>query len=283
MAASRYFEAMESETPDFLARIWLDAEYAGEHAFEGRDMSKVNLEVPMAKLLGSKVESLTLQKDGPGKLYYRLGLRYAPADFEMEAVERGFSVSRRYEALADPGAEEPDPEAVVQLEDGSWRIRAGTSVRVTLTLVAQHRANFVVVDDPFPAGFEGQNPRFVTSVDPASVSSVDYGYGGLDPYHGYGGYGRGYGYGGWWYPWFHFDHTQMRDDRMLLFADQLPAGVYTYSYTARATNLGTFVLPPVHRRSDVRARALRSWVLDPRRDRRAQLNLETRTRPRRSR
>lgn len=38
----------------------------------------------------------------------------------------------------------------------------------------------------------------------------------------------------------------MRDDRMLLFADWLAAGVYTYSYTARATNLGTFVLPPVH-------------------------------------
>jgi uncharacterized protein YfaS (alpha-2-macroglobulin family) len=32
---------------------------------------------------------------------------------------------------------------------------------------------------------------------------------------------------------------------MLLFSDSMPAGVYTYSYTARATNLGTFVLPPV--------------------------------------
>ena len=29
-------------------------------------------------------------------------------------------------------------------------------------------------------------------------------------------------------------------------ADWLPAGVYTYSYTARATNLGTFQLPPIH-------------------------------------
>jgi uncharacterized protein YfaS (alpha-2-macroglobulin family) len=37
----------------------------------------------------------------------------------------------------------------------------------------------------------------------------------------------------------------MRDDRMLLFSDSMPAGVYTYSYTARATNIGTFVLPPV--------------------------------------
>ena len=33
---------------------------------------------------------------------------------------------------------------------------------------------------------------------------------------------------------------------MLLFANHLPAGVYTYSYTARATTLGEFQLPPVH-------------------------------------
>jgi uncharacterized protein YfaS (alpha-2-macroglobulin family) len=32
---------------------------------------------------------------------------------------------------------------------------------------------------------------------------------------------------------------------MLLFADQLAAGVYTYSYTARATTIGDFLLPPV--------------------------------------
>jgi len=50
---------------------------------------------------------------------------------------------------------------------------------------------------------------------------------------------------GWWWPWWSFSHTDMRDDRMLLFADSMPAGVYTYSYTARATNFGTFVLPPV--------------------------------------
>ena len=32
---------------------------------------------------------------------------------------------------------------------------------------------------------------------------------------------------------------------MLLFADHLPAGIYTYSYTARATTIGEFNLPPV--------------------------------------
>jgi uncharacterized protein YfaS (alpha-2-macroglobulin family) len=254
MAASRYYEVMESETPDFKAQIWIDDLYAGEHAFAGRDMTKVNQQVPMAKLLQESVESVTLAKDGPGKLYYRLGLRYAPADFRMTPVDRGFTVSRRYEALPEAGSEKPDPEAVVRNPDGTWQVKAGTNVKVTITLVMDDRASFVVVDDPLPAGFEGQNPRFLTSVAATDQGSLDYGYGlgggygrgGYDyGYGGYGGYG-GHGWGGWWYPWFNFDHKQMRDDRMLLFADWLPAGVYTYSYTARATNIGTFVLPPVH-------------------------------------
>jgi len=256
MAAARYYEVVESETPDFKARIWLDATYAGEHEFKGRDMTMINQHVPMAALLGAapgktgplgKVESLTLAKDGPGKLYYRLGLRYAPADFDMKPVDRGFTVSRRYEALPREGESEADPDAVQQLEDGSWVIEAGTNVLVSLTLTSQDRASYVVVDDALPAGFEGQNPRFSTSVGVRDVSTVDYGYGG----YRYGTPQRsGFHFAasgfGWWFPAYTFDHKQMRDDRMLLFADWLPAGVYTYSYTARATNIGTFVLPPVH-------------------------------------
>jgi uncharacterized protein YfaS (alpha-2-macroglobulin family) len=36
----------------------------------------------------------------------------------------------------------------------------------------------------------------------------------------------------------------MRDDRVVLFADRLPAGVYEYTYLARATTYGSFVVAP---------------------------------------
>jgi alpha-2-macroglobulin len=249
IAASRYYAIMESETPDFTAKIWLDDLFAGEQAFVGRDMSKVNQQIPMEALLEQKVEHITLAKQGPGKLYYRLGLRYAPADFKMQPVDRGYTVSRRYEALTSQGEDQPDPDAVKQLSDGSWEVKAGTNVKVTITLVAQDRSSYVVVDDALPAGFEGQNPRFLTSVAASGGATVDYGFG-SGRSRGRGGYDYDFGYSrvsyGWWFPWFSFSHTQMRDDRMLLFADWLPAGVYTYSYTARATNIGTFILPPVH-------------------------------------
>src|SRR5690606_36543737 len=119
-----------------------------------RDMAKVNMAVPMAALLGqapapfdtgNSVEQVTVAKDGPGKLYYRLGLRYAPADFRMDPVDRGYTVSRRYEALAEAGQDAPDPEALVQGEDGNYTVKAGTNVKVTITVVAQDRSNYVVV------------------------------------------------------------------------------------------------------------------------------------------
>jgi hypothetical protein len=236
VAASRYYETVEGQEPDFVARIWLGDAFAGERAFSGRSMATVSQLLPMSELVGRKAGEITLAKDGPGKLYWRLGLRYAPASLHVPARERGFTAYRQYRALAGPDGVR-DPTAVVQGEDGTWRIRAGSQVEVTLTLVVQDRADYVVVDDPFPAGFEGQNPRFVTS-----VGAIDRQGGGEHPYPFHGPDAAR----GWWWPWWSFDHTQMRDDRMLLFADHLPAGVYTYSYTARATTIGEFVLPPTH-------------------------------------
>jgi uncharacterized protein YfaS (alpha-2-macroglobulin family) len=230
LAASRYYETVEKDEPDFLAKIWIDDDFGGELPFKGRSMAKVQQTIPMAKLAGADERKLTVAKEGPGKLYYRLGLKYAPEDLKLKAEDQGFLVYRTYEEIPT-GKDEPDPEAVKRLEDGSWQIKAGTNIKVTINLVVRDRANYVVVDDALPAGFEGQNPRFVTSVAASGSSTVSYG--------GASTHRR------WWYPWWSFDHTEMRDDRMLLFADRIAAGVYTYSYTARATSIGTFQLPPI--------------------------------------
>lgn len=240
VAASRYFETVEKDEPDYTARVWIDSLFAGEHAFKGRSMTKVEQKVSMETLQGAATRQLTIGKEGPGKLYYRLGLRYAPKSLKLKAQDQGFTVYREYEAL--PGNDgKVDPEAVKQTEDGEWIVKAGTNVKVTINLVVSDRANYVVVDDPLPAGFEGQNPKFVTSVQAMSETGGSRGYGG-----GYGGYPYYGGYDGWWWGWWYsFSHTDLRDDRMLLFADQLSAGVYTYSYTARATTIGEFLLPPV--------------------------------------
>jgi hypothetical protein len=233
LALDRYFQAYEKTTPDFVARAWLGERYAGEHAFRGRTTERHHLAIPMSLLgVGDGASDLLLAKEGPGRLYFRIGLRYAPEGLVLEPLDRGFTVERVYEGADDPSDVRRDP-------DGSWRIRAGARVRVLLTMVAPARRYHVALVDPLPAGLEPLNPALaVTGALPddggSEVSPV--GASGL------GGPGRP---GHWWWwsrPW--FDHQNLRDERVEAFSSLLWEGVHTYRYVARATTTGTFVVPP---------------------------------------
>ena len=47
-----------------------------------------------------------------------------------------------------------------------------------------------------------------------------------------------------YYSWGTFDHWEIYDDKVLLFADALYAGEHTFSYLVRAMTFGTFTMPP---------------------------------------
>jgi uncharacterized protein YfaS (alpha-2-macroglobulin family) len=175
---------------------------------------------------------LLLSKEGPGRLYYRIGLRYAPQELTLAALDRGFTVERRYEG-ADQASD------VRRDADGTWRIRAGARVRVRLTLVAEARRYHVALVDPLPAGLEPLNPALATT---GSLPEA-----GGDPVAEIGapGLGAPRGAGHWWWwsrTW--FDHQNLRDDRVEAFSALVWEGVYDYRYVARATTPGTFVVPP---------------------------------------
>lgn len=218
LALDLYFGKYERQTPDFVARAWLGPQYAAEHAYRGRTTDQRLTSVPM-ELLGEPgaTTNLTLAKAGQGRLYYRLGLRYAPSDLNLPAADYGFNVERKYSAV-------DNPEDVRRDSDGTWRIRAGAKVRVELTMVAPERRYHVALVDPLPAGLEPTNPALAVSGDAPPVGSVTAGG------------------GPWWWRW--FEHQNMRDQRVEAFASLVYGGVYTYSYEARATTPGRFVAPP---------------------------------------
>ena len=47
-----------------------------------------------------------------------------------------------------------------------------------------------------------------------------------------------------WPSWGYLSHSEIRDDRVALFATDLPAGTYHYTYLARATSPGVFQTLP---------------------------------------
>ncbi len=219
LALDRYFETFESVEPDFVARVWLGDEYVAEHEFSGRTTDRASTLVPMADLIAAgdaDLTDLTIQKDGSGRLYYRLGLRYAPADLELDPLDRGFVVQRTYEAIHDP-------DDVWLDSDGVWHVVAGAEVRVRLTMVNDSRRTNMVLVDPLPAGFEALNPALAVTgeIEAPRADAANH---------------------WWWWTW--YDHQNLRDDRTEAFSSYLWAGTHEYSYVARATTPGTFVVPP---------------------------------------
>jgi hypothetical protein len=227
LALDRYFATYEKATPDFVARAWLGDLSAGQHKFKGRTTEKHHAFVPMETLNRARGD-LVLAKDGPGRLYYRVGLRYAPQSLQLPPAEFGFVVERKYEALDDPKDVRRDP-------DGTWRIRAGARVKVTLTMVAQDRRYHVALVDPLPAGLEPVNPELATT-GKLDLPRDEQNGGGPVPY------GSKRGWSWWWGPW--YEHQNLRDERVEAFTSLLWDGVHNYTYTARATTPGAFVVPP---------------------------------------
>ncbi len=223
LALDRYFNTYEAQTPDFVARIWLGDQYAGESTFRGRTTDYHQTDVPMAVVAEevAEQEDLIISKDGPGRLYYRLGMRYAPRDLNLPPYEAGFTVERTYEGV-DNAAD------VTKDADGVWHVKAGARVRVRLTMVAPAVRHHVALVDPLPAGLEALNPALaVTGPAPGDEGQPQ-------------PLSRGYYW--WWGPW--YEHQNLRDQRAEAFASYLWAGVHEYTYVARATTPGTFVVPP---------------------------------------
>jgi hypothetical protein len=220
LALDRYFDVYEKATPDFVARAWLGDAYAGGHEFRGRTTERHQINVPMNYLMSqSGAQNLILSKEGTGRLYYRIGMSYAPTSLQLKPADYGFTVTRSYEAI-------DNPNDVRREEDGTWRIKAGAQVRVRLTMVATSRRYHVALVDPLPAGFETLNPELaITGRIPQDPKDQTSGF--------------------WWWRWWQwFEHQNMRDERVEAFTSLLWEGVYNYSYVARATTPGVFIVPP---------------------------------------
>ncbi|MEP6901696.1 MAG: alpha-2-macroglobulin family protein, partial [Actinomycetota bacterium] len=215
LALDKYFQIYEKTVPNFVAKIWLGNAFAGEQKFVGRSTDSNLISVPMNYLQTREAkQNLVLDKQGDGRLYYRIGLKYAPKNLKLDAADYGFAVSRKYEAI-------DNAEDVKQNSDGSWTIKSGARVRVNVQMVAPTRRYHVALVDNLPAGIEIVNPGLAVSGN------------------SYLNYSDELRKRSFW-----FQYQNLRDNRAEAFTTLLSAGVWNYSYLARATTPGNFVVPP---------------------------------------
>jgi hypothetical protein len=172
----------------------------------------VNVQITNAQLT-EQVNYLVIARGaGTGNLYYTAYLNAELPVKDVKALDRGISVSRQYFTLDD--SKTPITE-----------IKRGDLVRVRVTIVAPSALHYVVVNDPLPAGLEAVDASLLTDVQiPSKYNALEFAK-------------RGWG---WWY----FTHTELRDEKVVLSADYLPAGTYVFTYLARAGTAGTFNVIP---------------------------------------
>jgi alpha-2-macroglobulin len=167
---------------------------------------------------------VTAQSTSP--IYYYLTIREVPRARPVRPVDRGIQVERWYERI-------DTREAVM-------RVAAGELVRVRLRITVPADRHFVVLDDPLPAGLEAVDLSLRT-VRPPGVELPE----ARDPAQPQDEFG--WYYGSWDAGvWSVFDHKELRDDRVIYSSTYLWKGTHTATYLARATTIGTFVMPPAH-------------------------------------
>ncbi|MGI5844589.1 MAG: alpha-2-macroglobulin family protein [Candidatus Xenobium sp.] len=203
-----YRSRFESQTPDLEATV----QVAGRGILQTRLNSKAPLASSQTTLEEGKVgEALEVLfgRRGRGTLHYDLRLRYAP-EKDLPAQDEGFTVFRTVRPLE--GA---------KVHIGPFR--AGQTYRVTLTVLTPHERRYVVVEDPVPAGFEVVQTTFETESDEFRQVLSQAGI--AKPWMGT------------------FNHFEIEDSRVLLFADGLVPGEHTFEYLVRAMLPGKFRLP----------------------------------------
>ena len=178
---------------------------------------------------GRKVLRVRLHAAGAGPaVYYQLSVREVTARATYRPLDRGISVERWYETV--------DTRRPVT------SVAAGEVVRVRLRITLPEDRGMVVLDDPLPAGLEAVDLSLRTvspfaadllNPQPEDEETVDTGGGW---YWGWGSWDAGM--------WSPFDHTEIRDDRVVYFARRLWRGSYNATYLARATTAGRFVSAP---------------------------------------
>jgi uncharacterized protein YfaS (alpha-2-macroglobulin family) len=223
-----YAERFESAAPMFTATAVLDGEPLGLASFDDLRDPAVSLMRPIAASDVGARRELTIDADGPGRLYYAARMTYAESPAAGRLVNAGIEVRREYSV-------ERNGEWVLLGEPAV--VAQGELVRVDLFVSLPTARQFVVVDDAVPGGLEPVNR------DLANASVVDAEAGAFEPAGG----SIYFQYGDWRYysvSLYSFQHQELRHDRARFYSDYLPPGNYLLSYTAQAIAAGSFSAMP---------------------------------------
>jgi uncharacterized protein YfaS (alpha-2-macroglobulin family) len=219
IALAEYVAASGELTADYTYKVVLGGKSLREGSVNTQNLADpIQVAVALAdmQIPGGGQSQLAISKVGQGRLYYTMRLRTYADAVSVKPLDRGMAIERQYVAVA---SDTLTPTG--QLVTGA---KLGEVVQVRLTIHLPTDMTYLAIEDYLPAGLEPLD----TSLKTSASAAQDQGLTDSD------------GYPGWWY----FTRSEIRDNRVALFATELQSGTYTYTYLARATTPGTFQTLP---------------------------------------
>ncbi len=208
LALADYAAVYEAEEPAFEGRIWLDRRVLARVEVAGRSPEFERAFTPIAALLAADPQDpdasrLILERAGVGRMYYRVGLDWAPTATDPPARAAGLRVARSLRAESGELAEgQPIP--------------AGTLLAMDIELETRSELTHVAIEAPLPAGLEAIDMELGKGRAAMQIRGA-----------------RG---------WF-VSHQELRRDRAVVFADRLPPGTHVHTVWLRATVPGDYRMP----------------------------------------
>ncbi len=246
MALTDWMAASGELQGDYSWKVLLNDEALGQGTVTpDRVGEPAQLQAGVASLLLDQTNALLFERNatdgqtGAGQLYYTVHLKsYLPVD-QLQPLERGVAVSREYR-MADcvnppllPAGDERTKQEREQACPTVSQARVGDVLEVKLNIVVPHSLYYVVIEDPLPAGTEAVDTSLRTTSALAQGPQMEKLP--VEP-----GQGRS-AWDWWWTP----THSELRDEKVALFATSLAPGAYEFSYQIRASVPGQFLtLPP---------------------------------------
>jgi uncharacterized protein YfaS (alpha-2-macroglobulin family) len=225
-------------TPDYSWALKLNENVVGTGTATKDNVRQSTVITEPISALNVPVNVLSFERkaaegqSGAGAMYYSAYLQAYQPVTGVQSLSRGIVIGRQYYDQGDPCFKPLAPGEKAIPCTPVTKAKVGDTLVVKLSIVAPTSLYYLLVEDPLPAGAEAVDTSLKTTTQQAQGPEFNPAN---QPYSDYGGWG-------WWY----FTHTELRDEKVALFASYLPAGTYEYTYQIRAGLDGTYNVLPAH-------------------------------------
>ncbi len=165
---------------------------------------------------------------GDGRAFYAAELKYATTTLPAKARDEGLFVTKYVRGVAPTAVSSVVP-IIPKKTEGA--VTGGDLVIVDLLFESAEPRDQVIIDDPLPAGLEALD----YALDTTSKASREAEAKKADPNATF----LGTTFRAPMNP-----RREIHDDRVLTTFEHIEPGMYRVQYLARATSIGTFIVPP---------------------------------------